>query len=866
MLRRRGYIPSTPNTPSAVRPFRIVLLGLAALALVPLHGLGAQARPTAAQAEALLRARPDLASQLQSRIVGSGLTPEQIRQRLRAEGYPESLLDSYLSGTGATGSTPSGQVFEAVRALGLVDEADLDELVRLAGARESAEARPVLATPDSVIAADSGFTVFGLAMFREASSRFLPNLDGPVDAGYRLGPGDQLVLILTGDVELAHTLEVTREGFVVIPQVGQIGVANLTLGELESVLYTRLGRAYSGVRRGSAATTRFSVSVSRLRSNQVFVTGDVMSPGSYRVTSAGTALTALYAAGGPTENGSMRRVEVRRAGALVSTLDVYDYLLRGDGSADVRLQHGDVVFVPVHGPRARVVGAVTRPATYELRGTETLADVGRMAGGLRATATGRRVYVERVVPIVDRSAGGARAVVDVPLSANGELPALPIVDGDVVRVPSISDRVRDRIVVRGHVWSAGAQGFVPGLTLADALRRAGGLKSDAILGTVHVSRLRPDSTRVQLRATLLDTLGSTAQPFALEDDDEITVYSRTEFRPPQYVVISGAVRDGGRFPWRAGLTLRDLVLMAGGLQERAYLREAEVARLPEGESRATAIAVRVALDSSYRFDMPSVPAAREPEVALQPYDNVLIFQDPSWREPRTVRLTGEVRFPGTFTLEGRADRVSDLVRRAGGLTPEADLDGAYFARMVDSAAARRVRSTQQRLQRAATGADTAALGAQADSTLDGMLNRIRVGVDLRDALRTRDRADDLILEHGDSIHVPKLRQTVEVRGAVNAPTALSHARGKKLGHYLDAAGGTTERARTRRAYVIQPNGKIESRRRALGFITLDPTPRPGAVVVVPERGQEVPGPSLLTSLTVVTQLLASLATIVVLTR
>ena len=211
-------------------------------------------------------------------------------------------------------------------------------------------------------------------MFRDANTRFQSNQDGPVDSGYRLGPGDQIVLILTGDVQDSRTLDVTREGFVVIPDVGQVPVANLTLAQLEDVLYTRLGRVYSGVRRGADATTHFSVSVSNLRSNQVFVLGDARTPGSYRVSSAGTAMTALYAAGGPNDRGSLRRVQVMRGNSVVSTLDVYNYLLRGDASQDVRLQQGDRLFVPLHGPRVRVDGEVTRPATYELKPGETLAD------------------------------------------------------------------------------------------------------------------------------------------------------------------------------------------------------------------------------------------------------------------------------------------------------------------------------------------------------------------------------------------------------------------------------------------------------------------------------------------------------------
>ena len=813
-----------------------------------------------------MKARPELVSQLQSRLAGSGLTPEQIRARLRAEGYPESLLDQYMSGARSTGdaSMPSDDVFTAVRALGLVDDSDYEELLRLADRAPSnartrrgvpaRSDRAGAAMPGDADVADTASIpeIFGLKLFRQANSLFLPNLDGPVDAGYRLGPGDQLVLILTGDVELAHTLDVTREGFVVIPQVGQFGVANLTLGELENLLYARLGRAYSGVRRGAGATTRFSLSVSKLRSNQVFVVGDVMLPGSYRVTSAGTALTALYAAGGPTDDGSLRHIEVRRGGALVSTLDVYDYLLRGDGSRDVRLQQGDVVFVAVHQRRARVDGHVTRPAIYEVKEGETLTDLVKTAGGLTAQANARRMTIERILPAAERSAGRDRAIIDVPLDPTSAVPAIRIEDGDIVRVSIISDRVRGTIAVRGHVWSEGRQGFAPGLTLEQALRRAGGLKPDGYVGTVLVSRLNPDSTRVQLRAVLRDTTGATLEPFALADDDEITVYSRTLLRPERYVSISGSVRNSGRFPWREGMTIRDLVLIAGGVKEWAYLHEAEIARISVGgDSLATALTIRVPIDSSYRFDQSVAAAGGRPDALLEAYDNVLLFRDPDWNDPRSVLLSGEVRFPGRYTLKTKQDRLSDLIARAGGLTAEADPRGTYFARLEDTLSVRELVAAETRRSDGGT-----------PLSLPG--TRMRVGVDLPDAMRGR-RSDDLVLVDGDSIHVPRRLQTVAVRGAVNAPTALAHAN-RRLGYYIAAAGGSTERARTSRAYVIQPSGKIKSRARFLGLITIDPKPLPGATVIVPSRGDQRDNASAMATLSVVTQILASLATVMVLTR
>src|SRR2546430_17337174 len=263
---------------------------------------------------------------------------------------------------------------------------------------------PGMATAGEVLPVDTGLVrasaagksgVFGVDVFQRTTTQFLPLLAGPVPADYKLGPGDQLVLILTGDVELAYTLQVTREGFILIPQVGQVFVSNLTLDQLRDVLYARLGRVYSGVKRAASASTRFDISVANVRANQVYVVGEVAQPGAYQISSLGTVLTGLYAAGGVTERADMRSVEVRRAGKPLATLDLYDYLLHGDTRNDIRLQTGDVVFVPVHGTRVQVTGGVLRPAIYELGPSESLSDLLRVAGRVRPEAELRRLAIHR---------------------------------------------------------------------------------------------------------------------------------------------------------------------------------------------------------------------------------------------------------------------------------------------------------------------------------------------------------------------------------------------------------------------------------------------------------------------------------------
>lgn len=844
-----------------LRPSTAARSGLALLCF-PVLALGAQLpsglptnAPSPQEAQALLQARPELAAQVRQRILSSGLTPTQIRARLKAEGYPENMLDGYLAGaTGATQS-PNDEVLSAVQKLGIADESEV-ALMRTMLGRGGATptAAPVRDDVAGRITAEAQ-ELFGLSLFRGETNEFVPTLDGPVDANYRLGPGDQLVLILTGAVELAHTLDVTREGFVVIPQVGQIGVANLTLGQLEDLLYSRLARSYSGVRRGADAPTKFSISVARLRAIQVYVTGDVVRPSNYRISSASTAMTALYAAGGPTENGTLREVVVRRGGRVVASVDVYDYLLRGDNAKDVRLENGDVVFVRPHGPRVRVAGEVLRPATYELREGETIRDAVTVAGGFRPTAQTQRVQLQRIVPPSERrTAGRDRTVIDVSGGRTvADLPSLPVSAGDELRIFAVSERVRDAVFIEGHVWTPGRQAMTPGMTLSEALRRAGGLKPDVYLGQVLVTRLRADSTRVQLRATLRDTTGAVVNDLALEEDDRIRVFSLTEFRPERYVAIGGSVRRGGRYPWREGMTLRDLVLLAGGLREGAYLREAELARLPrEREGGATATTVRVALDSSYLGDYvpgrpyraapgQSSPAfGSAPEVPLDPYDNVLILEQPDWQLQRTVVLSGEVKFPGRYALRSKNERISDIIAHAGGLTASADAEAAYFARL-----------------RSATSFVGEAASVE---------TRTRVGVSLDRAIARPQSDENLVLMDEDSLHIPFRRTTVEIRGSVNAPTAVTVEDGRGIGYYVRAAGGAAATGDPNRAYVIQPNGKIESVRRVLWVFRAQPEPRAGATVVVPVKPVEDNRAERTATLAIIAQTLASLAAVVALLR
>jgi polysaccharide export outer membrane protein len=724
------------------------LIGVCLATLFLAAPLGAaQSPPSPSQAQQLLeRAKTDpaLASMIRRRLEQSGLTPEQIRARLRASGYPEELLDSYLGPEGAEvgGRAPGSVEIAAIRALGLPP-------IELA--------HDMLPVDTGLIDARSLDTarVFGIDVFQRTTTQFLPLLSGPVPSDYRLGPGDVLALILTGDVEVAHTIQVSREGFALIPQVGQVHAANLTVDQLRDVLFTRLGRVYSGVRRGANATTRFDVTVTNVRANQVYVTGDVGQPGAYQISSLGSVLTALYAAGGITKLGNTRTIEVRRLDKLVGTFDLYDYLLRGNSRADIRLETGDVVFVPVHGVRAQVSGAVVRPAIYEVKPGETLADVLSAAGGLRADAATRRITVYRILPPAQREpTTPIRAAIDLSLATgpDGKLafPKITLEDGDSVVVDSIQ-----------------------------------------ILGEQH------------------------------------------------FVTIVGMVNKAGVYPWRPGLTLRELVLLARGPHLGADLREAEIARLPADRSAGQlATTFRVPLDSTYLLERdslgrylgppgPPFPGGGTPEVVLQPYDQVLLFMQPDFNYHRTVTVLGEVQFPGSYALQARTERLATLIQRAGGLTPRAYPEGIRFLR---------------------------ALGGES-----------RINIDLPRALRDADARDNVILQPGDSIIIPEYLPTVRVLGAVNSPASVLWRRGANLDYYISAAGGFAGTAERRRVRVTFANGEIRTKRS--GLFGSAPQPGPGSEVYVPTRDPNQRTTDPVALLGTIAQILAStVAIIVVATR
>jgi len=378
------------------------------------------------------------------------------------------------------------------------------------------------------------------------------------------------------------------------------------------------------------------------------------------------------------------------------------------------------------------------------------------------------------------------------------------------------------------------------MRVSDALRIAGGVKPDVYLGEILITRTLPDSSRIQLRAGLRDTTGAVLNDLPLQEDDEIRVFSTSEFRPTRYVAINGAVRKSGQFPYREGMTIRDLVLLAGGLDQSAYLNEAEVARLPQNRAGGvTATTFRVPLDSSYIFERaadgkylgpPGLPAPSgpNPDVVVQPYDNVLILRQPNWELQRTAVIAGEVRYPGRYSLKTKSEKITDLITRAGGLTQDAYANGVTFYR-----------------------------------TRNGVG---RIGIELPDVLRNARSLDNLPLQDGDSLFIPRYNAVVNVQGAVNSPVSVTYSPGKTLEYYIRAAGGPSRKADVRRAYVTQPNGKVEARESHFLLPDGIPKPKAGSTVFVPERDPGDKPLDFLTSAGSIAQILATAVTLIIALR
>lgn len=660
--------------------------------------------------------------------------------------------------------------------------------------------------------------LFGASFFQGDPSQFGPQSFGPVPDDYLMGPGDEITVDVWGDVEFRHERVVDRDGSIILPRAGRISVANRTLTDVTRAIRQTLSRSYSGIDPdGSGGSTFVEVSLGRLRAIRVFVVGEVAQPGAYALTSVSTVFTALHAAGGPNAQGSLREVRLMRGTTEVGVVDLYEYLLRGVREGDRILREGDTVFVPPRRVTVRIEGAVRRPMRYEMRDGEGVVDLVRFAGGFESAAVTERVHVSRILPAYERTDGRPdRVQRDLEL-ADGANP--PVLDGDRVLVARVSDRLENFVEVQGNVKTPGRYEYRPGETVHSLVRRAGGLWDDTLLERATLDRIEADGRYRSRDVRLGAVLDGVVEDPSLQPRDVLRIYSIWDVQDRFEVNISGEVRMPGSFPWREGLTLRDVVLKAGGLRQAADVLRAEVARL-----RIEALTAGNATNPPQRtVDVITVELGEDwlhgsDHFELMPHDRIRIRRLPWWQLQRTVEVRGEVMYPGEYSLERPDERLSSVIERAGGLKPTAYPPGARLIRRVD------------------------AIG--------------NVALDLGVAIEEPGSEQDVILEVGDEILVPPQPYTVKVAGAVNFPTSVVWQNGLGLEDYVSRAGGFADQADEWRTHVVYANGESKPIRRWWW----DPEVRPGSTVVVPTKPPD-DGPTRLETLREISAIIASVATV-----
>ena len=653
-----------------------------------------------------------------------------------------------------------------------------------------------------------GPQIFGSSLFGNRQSLFEPAMNIPTPLNYVLGAGDELIIDIWGATTNFYQLQVGNEGSVTIDNVGPVYVHGLTMEEAEAKIIEKLKLLYRGLRPGQAdQTTYASVSLGRVRSIQVTIIGEVKTPGTYTVSSLSTVFNALHSAGGPGKIGSYRQIELIRDNRIYAVFDLYDMLLRGDQSGNLRLNDQDVVRVATIKNRVEVAGHVRRPALYEVKDDETLAQLIEFSGSFNDSAYTRQVKLIR-------NSETERMLITVPRSA---FDSFLLANGDVVQVDKILDRFSNRVTIEGAVWRPGDYELTEGMTLSQLIALAEGVMPDVFRGRGVINRLS-DNYDFSVESFSVDKLLAGEYDLALKPEDQVIIRSIHDMREERTIQIGGEVKNAGLFQFREGMTLEDLILMASGFKVSASEARIEINRRILGEAAPAKRGTKLAENYVFGVDRMLTLNDEAKTFELQPFDQVYVRPRPDYQVQRSVRIEGEVLFPGEYTLSDRNERISDLVKRAGGLTDEAYIKGATMLRQ------------SLQLSRVETEVD---LGM--DLTVEKpKSNENFVGIDLDDILASPGSEDDLFLRPGDEIRIPSELQTIRVSGGVLREAEIRYTEGKNLKYYVSRSGGYTQGARKGRAYVLYANGDVETKSRFL-FFSSSPKIEQGAEIVVPQK-------------------------------
>ncbi|HMP99348.1 MAG TPA: SLBB domain-containing protein [Cyclobacteriaceae bacterium] len=713
----------------------------------------------------------------------------------------------------------------------------------------------------------SEIEIFGLGFFTSAEKlSFEPSLNAPLLKGYVLGPGDELYIDIYGASEQYYEAKIGADGRLLLQNIGPIQLTGLTIEQASQRIKTKLASVYAGMA-GSNPNTFVNVSLGNVRTIKVNLVGEVRMPGTYTVSALSNAFNALYLAGGPNTNGTLRAIQVYRNNNLVATIDAYEYLLQGKTSQNVQLQDQDVIIVNPFIARISITGAVKRPGIFEVKGEENFNTLLQYAGGFTDDA-----YRERIS--VSRNTDTEKIVSDI---FKDQFQLFTTKGGDIYYVGKILDRYQNRVQIKGAVFREGSYAVTDDLTVKELIKRADGLRGDAYLKRALITRTQEDLTTQTLAFDLGALMQGQLSDIKLAKEDILTIASIYDIREEFYVKITGEVNNGGVFPYSENMTVEDLVLLAKGLRESATESNIEIARrIKDQNARDISEIINLKINKDLSLN------STDKTVKLEPFDHVIIRPNPNFKTERLIKVEGEVFFPGEYAIRNVNERISDVVKRAGGLNEFAYPKGATLIRYTefferDSELVKKRANLSKVLNRLEqdnidlTESEKLFLDrldkklfstelSDADTDYAAFAKRERlleisqrnalftdvniremetIGINLEEIMKNPGSRYDLILEEGDVLIIPKQLQTVRLRGKLLYPTIVRYEAGKSMKYFINHAGGFETRAKRRQTYVVYANGEV-ARTRSFLFIKNYPSVEPGAEVIVPAKPPKLP--------------------------
>lgn len=711
----------------------------------------------------------------------------------------------------------------------------------------------------------SGSNIFGSDLFYNKNRRlsFEPSLNMATPKNYILGPGDMVYVDIYGQSEQYYEASINADGFLILDNIGPISVSGKTIEEATAIIKNRVSGFYTGLR-GNNPNTFLQVTLGNVRTIKVHLVGELRLPGTFTLSAFSTVFNALYAAGGPNENGTMRNIKIVRNGKTVATIDVYDFLVNGQANLDVQLQDQDVVLVEPFMARASVRGEVKRNKTFEVKEGDTFEDLLRYAGGFTDEAFKDRINVTRIT-------GKERAVSDI---YNNQFGLFLVKGGDDYTVGKVLNRFTNRVQIKGAVFREGNYARTEGFTLSQLIKNAEGLRGDAYLERASILRTFDDLSTEVLTVNLGEVLNGTAPDIPLQREDVIRISSIYDLKEEFYVQVNGEVKNPGTYPYSKNMSVEELIILAGGLREAANSQDIEIARRSSASTAGTfSELIPVSLENGL--------ISSNSSAVLEPYDMVLVRRKPNFTLDRIVTVEGQVNSPGMFSIRSAEERISDLIQRAGGLTAFAYANGATLIRRTEfyeneSEQIRRQRNLldlQQKMLMDPNNSEAqelllerlfkdlgntptdkgegAAAAASKKEVISGITEsradltpaKIRqteaVAIDLEAILKNPGSDLDLILEEGDIIAIPRQLQTIRMRGDVVYPATVRFEKDRGMKYYINRAGGFDIRANRKRTYVVYANGEVARTKSFLGLRSY-PSVRPGSEIIIPTKGPRVP--------------------------